>query len=146
MKVIAIQGSPRVDGNTTKLLGAMFDGHQVEIVHVVEAGIRPYDYAGFPDDDPVRSEMQGRSLLPVVGGAPGKRAILSRTVWERPVYALRDERHKLIHNLPTDEVELFDLVADPHELRNLAGRPEYASVEKRLAEELRAWRARVEKP
>jgi putative NADPH-quinone reductase len=53
MRVIAIQGSARVDGNTTKLLEAMFNGHNVDIVHVVEAGIRPYDYGGFPDDDPV---------------------------------------------------------------------------------------------
>jgi putative NADPH-quinone reductase len=53
MKVIALQGSARVDGNTTKLLKAMFAGHDVEIVHVAQAGIRPYDYAGFPDDDPV---------------------------------------------------------------------------------------------
>ena len=53
MKVIALQGSPRVDGNTTKLLDAMFNGHHIDIVHVVEAGIRPYEYTGFPDDDPV---------------------------------------------------------------------------------------------
>ena len=52
MKVIALQGSPRVDGNTTKLLNAMFNGHQIDVVHVVETGIKPYEYTGFPGRRP----------------------------------------------------------------------------------------------
>ena len=64
-------------------------------------------------------EFQGRSLLPVIAGAPGKPAVLSRTVWERPVYALRDERYKLIYDSRTGQGKLFDLQADPRR----AGRP-----------------------
>ena len=65
-------------------------------------------------------QFQGRSLLPVVGGAPGKAAVLARTVWDRPRYALRDERFKLLYDTRTGEEQLFDVVADPGETRDLA--------------------------
>ena len=39
--------------------------------------------------------FQGRSLLPVALGAPGKPMALSRTVWDRPRYGLRDGRYAL---------------------------------------------------
>lgn len=66
-------------------------------------------------------EFQGRSLLPLIAGAPGKPAVLSRTVWERPVYALRDARYKLVYDSRTGEGRLFDLEADPGETRDVAG-------------------------
>jgi arylsulfatase A-like enzyme len=65
-------------------------------------------------------QFQGRSLLPVVEGAPGKAAILARTVWDRPRYALRDERFKFLYDTRTGEEQLFDVVADPGEARDLA--------------------------
>jgi arylsulfatase A-like enzyme len=65
-------------------------------------------------------EFQGRSLLPVVAGAAGKPAVLSRTVWDRPRYALRDERNKFFYDTRTGEERLFDLAADPGETRDLA--------------------------
>jgi arylsulfatase len=73
-----------------------------------------------PADAPARAELQGRSLLPVVAGAAGKPALLSRTVWERPVYALRDERYKLMFDTRTGLGKLFDLQADPGEQHDLA--------------------------
>jgi hypothetical protein len=36
------------------------------------------------------------------------------------------------------------LQEDPHELKNLSNKPEYAGVRKQLAAELLAWRRRVE--
>jgi len=39
------------------------------------------------------------------------------------------------------EFELFDCVADPLEMNNLAGNPEYASVKDRLKNKLDAWMA-----
>ncbi len=48
-------------------------------------------------------EFQGRSLLPVIAGAPGKPAVLSRTVWDRPRYALRDERFKYFYDTRSGE-------------------------------------------
>ena len=65
-------------------------------------------------------QFQGRSLLPVIDGAPGKAAILARTVWDRPRYALRDERFKLLYDTRTGEEQLFDIVADPGESRDTA--------------------------
>ena len=65
-------------------------------------------------------EFQGRSLLPVIAGAPGKPAVLSRTVWDRPRYALRDERFKFVYDTRTGEEELYDLAADPGETHDLA--------------------------
>jgi arylsulfatase A-like enzyme len=64
-------------------------------------------------------EFQGRSLLPVIAGAPGKPAVLSRTVWDRPRYALRDERYKFFYDTRTGEERLFDLERDPGETRDV---------------------------
>jgi arylsulfatase A-like enzyme len=41
--------------------------------------------------------------------------------------AVRDDRWKLIRYPQVDKTQLFDLRADPHETRNLAGRPEHAA-------------------
>jgi arylsulfatase A-like enzyme len=65
-------------------------------------------------------QFQGRSLLPVVNGAPAKTAVLARTVWDRPRYALRDERFKFLYDTRTGEERLFDLQADPAESRDVA--------------------------
>jgi hypothetical protein len=65
-------------------------------------------------------QFQGRSLLSVVEGAPGKSAVLSRTVWDRPRYALRDLRFKYLYDTRSGEEQLFDLEADPAESRNVA--------------------------
>jgi arylsulfatase A-like enzyme len=67
-------------------------------------------------------EFQGRSLLPVIEGAPGKPAVLSRTVWDRPIYAVRDERFKLLYNTRTGETALYDLSEDPRESRDASAR------------------------
>ena len=50
------------------------------------------------------------------------------------------------HLAPRPPVELYDLEKDPHETRNLAGRPEYAEVEQRLAEELAAFQRATDDP
>jgi arylsulfatase A-like enzyme len=57
----------------------------------------------------------GRSLLPVVEGTPGKSAVLSRTVWDRPIYARSDGRRKLVYETRTGATRLYDLEADPGE-------------------------------
>ena len=66
--------------------------------------------------------FQGRSLLPVVMGAPGKPMVLSRTVWDRPRYGLRDGRYALLVDTGIGEQRLFDSAADPEEAHDLAGK------------------------
>jgi len=64
--------------------------------------------------------FQGRSLLPVALGAPGKPMSLSRTVWDRPRYGLRDGRYALTVDTRTGEGRFFDTVADPDEAHDLS--------------------------
>jgi arylsulfatase A-like enzyme len=82
-------------------------------------------------------EFQGRSLLPVIEGAPGKPAVLSRTVWDRPRYALRDERYKLLYDTRTGEEHLYDVEADPGETRDVG--PSEPLREAYYRQALHAW-------
>ena len=51
-------------------------------------------------------------------------------------YGVRTKTHKLIHFWKQDQWELFDLVADPQELRNLASDPTQAAMMATLKTEL----------
>ena len=81
---------------------------------------------------PPSPEMQGRSLLPVLRGRTPRNwrtSIYYRYYHDpgdhntRAHYGVRTPTHKLIHFWTKDQWELFDLVRDPHELRNLYGQP-----------------------
>jgi arylsulfatase A-like enzyme len=86
-------------------------------------------------------EFQGGSLLAAALGGSGKPAVLSRTVWDRPVYALRDDRYKLVYETRTGAQRLFDLEADPGESRDRqAERPLLAAL---YRQELQDWVARL---
>ncbi|HEY2945413.1 MAG TPA: sulfatase, partial [Vicinamibacteria bacterium] len=89
-----------------------------ELVDHLDLAPTVLDVLGVPM--PSGGRFQGRSLLPVIAGGPGKPAVLSRTVWDRPVYALRDERFKLIYDTRTGRSELYDLEGDPDERRELS--------------------------
>jgi len=62
------------------------------------------------------------------GASDGDRPGQPPTYW-----GLRKPRYKYIETVNTGEVELYDLSADPYELRNVAGRPKYARTRSRLA-------------
>ena len=109
------------------------------------------DYAGLKTP----ADMQGRSFRANLGGkTPGNwRTSMYYRYWlhcSRPAhYGVRTRRHKLIffyglglgmrgaQNKPTKVGwELYDLQKDPGELRNVYGKPEYASVTRELKAEL----------
>jgi arylsulfatase A-like enzyme len=64
--------------------------------------------------------FRGRSLLTLVAGGSGKTVVPLRSSGERPTYGLRDERFKYIHDSATGRAELYDLIADPEERKDLA--------------------------
>lgn len=91
------------------------------------------DLAGVP----LPAEMQGRSLAPLFsGGAPAdwRHEIYYRYYHDpghhqtRAHYGIRTDTHKLIHYWKADQWELFDLVNDPDELKNLHGSPAAQSL------------------
>ena len=82
------------------------------------------DLAGLPIPD----SMQGRSLVPLLRGetpAGWRQSVYYRYYDDpgahdtRAHYGVRTQTHKLIHYWKKDAWELFDLVADPREQRNL---------------------------
>ncbi len=94
---------------------------------------------------PVPSEVQGRSLLPVLRGrtpADWRTSMYYRYYHDpghhntRAHYGVRTRTHKLIHFWRKDQWELFDLVADPLELHNLYGEPGHEQLTSGLKTEL----------
>lgn len=73
---------------------------------------------GLPRD--AAAGFTGRSLLPVMAGAPGKDVVFSRTTSERPRYMARDTRFKYIFHSRFGPQELYDLVEDPGETHDLS--------------------------
>ena len=81
---------------------------------------------------PSRDTLEGVSLKPLL--------VNPEAEWERPAltthgrnnHALRTRQFRYIRYANGDE-ELYDHRRDPHEFHNLAGKPEYADVIKRLS-------------
>jgi arylsulfatase A-like enzyme len=99
------------------------------------------DAAGIP----VPPDMQGRSLLPLLRGrepADWRTSMYYRYYHDpgdhdtRAHYGVRTRTHKLIYFWKKDQWELFDLVADPHELHNLYGQPGQEQLAEALKTEL----------
>jgi arylsulfatase A-like enzyme len=85
--------------------------------------------------------FEGRSLLPLLAGAPGWPAVISRTIWDRPRYAIRDARFKLVQDAATGEEQLYDLERDPQERQDLRSlRPLVAAYYRQA---LQHWMARA---
>ncbi len=94
----------------------------------------------------VPPDMQGRSMVPVLKGkTPGNwRKEHYYHYYEYPGshmvkrhYGMSTERYKLIHYYyDIDEWELYDIKADPEEMKNVYKYPAYASVKKKLHKRL----------
>jgi choline-sulfatase len=94
------------------------------------------DAAGRPQEG-----LDGRSLLDAAAGKPGWRETidLEHNVCYAPENhwnALTDGRVKYVYHAMRGEEQLFDLAADPAELRDLAPEPAHEAT-------LRSWRARM---
>ena len=94
---------------------------------------------------PVPSDMQGRSLLPVMKGQPPSdwRTSMYYRYYHDPGdhntrahYGVRTMTHKLISFWKSGQWELFDLVHDPAELHNLYGQPGQERITAELKTEL----------
>jgi arylsulfatase A-like enzyme len=94
---------------------------------------------------PVPSDMQGRSLIPILEGQspPDWRQSMYYRYYHDPGdhntrahYGVRSMTHKLICFWKSGQWELFDLVNDPQELHNLYGQPGQEQVTAGLKAEL----------
>jgi predicted amidohydrolase YtcJ len=96
--------------------------------------------------------FQGRSLLahladPAASGED-TREVLTRTVWDRPVYALRNASHTFIYNTATTEFSLFDRRTSP---RLEDSEHDYAprapiALRETYRQDLLAWVASLKRP
>ena len=129
---------------------------------VVKAGSKPtaliqnIDYAStFLDmaGIDVPDEVQGVSIVPVL--RESERQIRDAVYYayyelgEHAVpqhFGVRTHTHKLFYLPWTDEWQMFDLVKDPNEMRNVYGDPRYADEQNRLLEKYRELRQRYEAP
>jgi len=103
----------------------------------------------------IPGDMQGRSLVPLLKGetpADWRKAFYYH-YYEFPGahsvarhYGVTDGNYKLINFYENKEWELFDLTADPNELKSLHGRAEYAGTQARLEKELQQLRKRYRLP
>ncbi len=91
--------------------------------------------------------VEGRSLVPLMhGDGEGRPTVYS--LYKDLLRMVKDQRYKLIRNYRSatgggvDRLQLFDLVEDPWETRDLIAEPSQAGVVTRLAGELAAWMAR----
>jgi arylsulfatase A-like enzyme len=99
------------------------------------------DYAGIPKP----GDMQGESFRTLVSGKTNQwRDAVYYHYYEFPAehmvkrhYGIRTDQYKLIHfYYDIDEWELYDLKADPQEMTNVYGKPEYAAIQAQLHQKL----------
>ena len=91
------------------------------------------------------ADMHGRSLVPILRGAPTadwRTSVYYRYYHDpghhntRAHYGVRTATHKLIHYWKKDAWELFDLVRDPTEQKNIAADPAQSAVLAKLKAEI----------
>ena len=102
----------------------------------------------------VPADMQGRSMMPVLRGqVPSDwRKSFYYHYYEQPIhgvarhYGVRTNRYTLAHYYDSNEWELFDREKDPHQMRSVYGRSDYAKVQKELTAELARLRKELKVP
>lgn len=101
----------------------------------------------------IPADVQGRSLLPLwKGEIPGdwRHSFYYRYYHDpgdhntRAHLGVRTDTHKLIHFWKKDQWELYDLAADPNELRNLYTDPAHAATVTKLKSEVQRLKKEVQ--
>lgn len=85
--------------------------------------------------------VEGRSLVPHWTGKDVQHRKSLFTTYEDVQRAVRTSRWKLIRYPKIHKTQLFDLEADPHEMRDVAADPANAETVKELWAELERWQA-----
>jgi arylsulfatase A-like enzyme len=96
---------------------------------------------------PIPTEMQGRSLIPLLKGqtpVDWRKSFYyhyyeyPRPHHVQPHYGVVTDRYKLVRFFRPElnSWELFDRAADPQELRNVYGHPDYAGIQQELESEV----------
>lgn len=104
-------------------------GRRDALVYLMDLFPTFCDWAGAA----VPTGVEGRSLAPIIAGKSDKVRDQLYTGYRICQRAIRDQRWKMIRYPLVNKTQLFDLQADPHELVNLADKPEQAG---KLAEML----------
>jgi choline-sulfatase len=118
-------------------------GRRPEHVSLVDLLPTLLAIAGGRHDD-LAAAIDGRSLLPLLRNSPeaAEATVYAEYLAEgalAPCLMVRRGRWKFIRSEPDPDL-LYDLERDPHELENLAERPEYADVRDTFREEVtRRW-------
>ncbi len=81
---------------------------------------------------PIPPEVQFKSLVPLLTGKAAKLRDTLYTAYKDVQRSIRDDRWKLIRYPHINRTQLFDLQNDPHELKDLADKPEQADKIKEL--------------
>ena len=76
---------------------------------------------------PIPAGLDAKSLVPVIRGERPKIRDCLFTAYRDCQRSIRDDRWKLIRYPLIDKTQLFDLQADPHEMTDLADKPESAA-------------------
>jgi arylsulfatase A-like enzyme len=98
---------------------------RVEDVPVIVADMAPTlaDLAGYAVDPPYDDPHMGISLVPLVGGEERgrylKRDVVGRASLKRRYFLCRDWEWKLVYLAELDLLQLFNVIKDPAEKRNL---------------------------
>ncbi len=103
------------------------------------------DYIGL--DNPVASALPGRSFAPLLRGEalPPRDHVVVFDEYG-PVRMIRTREWKYVHRYPYGPHELYDLVGDPHETRNLSDDPAQAERIVEMKRQLEDWFARYADP
>jgi len=112
-----------------------------QVVSEQDATATILDYAGVPScaSQGRCRRVDGRSLMPLLGGTgdyPSGRGVLAEIKADQGQYSAIRTRNWVFVRYDDGESELYDLMSDPYQLRNVAGRAASAPVERRLAARL----------